>query len=132
MFFVILINILIICAFIYTLYILINYICMLLWRPSHLLYDYANFKTFMNYFQKLSEDPHKIMEIQHDRIYCSKNSSGYYNYYGCTTRFSICEIRIEDKIMILYPWSYIQYYFWLKNYIRKEKNTRKKGLFNEE
>lgn len=132
MFFVILIDLLVVCVIMYSIYLLINYICMMLLKPSHLLYDYADFNTFMNCFNKLSEDPRNFIEIEHDKIYFSKDGRRFYNCYNSATRFSLCEIRIEDKIMLLYPWSYVQYYFWFKNYIRKEKNTRRKGLFNEE
>lgn len=119
-------------------------------KNEHINYDYADFKTFINEFNKSLEGECKIYNSGfRDSIFVDRYKYDTTHVINEKEELIPCKkvldkhqtaylhadiIKFVDKGMILYPLSYIRYRLWKKKFIRENinKTKRVKGLFNED
>ena len=94
---------------------------------EHIEYDYVHFKTFLEEYKKYENDP----DLEHSKdgrsIFLMK-CDGYninkilYLHAGI--------VMINDKCMIFYPFSWLKYCIWMRQFKPTTTKKRVKGLWD--
>lgn len=101
-------------------------------KKEGLPYDYVIFDTFIKvynaYFTKYKHEPG--IKIKYG---FSGGSPGVLMYNkNCTLiNLTVDDVIFTDKCMIFYPWSWIRYRIWMKQFKPDKKGKRIKGLYKE-
>lgn len=91
---------------------------------EHLPYDFVTFETFMKEFDKYKDDP-KLdkSELFKGSIFLEKDKESIVYLHANIVKFN-------NKCMIFYPFDYIRYCLWKRNFTHKLKSKyRVKGLW---
>jgi|GEM_PF-6083353 len=89
-------------------------------------YDYVNFNTFLNEFNKYKDNP-KIKYSGIDSIILYNQDE-----FKSTLYLHAEIVKIKGKCMIFYPLDYYKYKKWLKNEVKLHiGNHRHKGLWSQ-
>lgn len=100
-------------------------------------YDWCDFKTFKKEFDKYKNNPQLHIEKFSDfSIFVKGMNLNYIVYLHANI------IKFNDKCMILYPFSWLRYRIWKRNFVKseiskkhlidkslKKESYRQKGLF---
>ena len=90
-------------------------------------YDWCTFKRFIKEFNKYKDHPElKAGEWGRSSIFlCEKFDNGYKD----TVYLHANIVQFDGKCMILYPYSYLRYCIWKRNFNKKAVDKRQKGLW---
>ena len=101
-------------------------------HKQNLPYDYVDFETFINvfnyYMDKYKDDPN--IDIRYgfggSPAIFMRMKNNYDNYF---IYLHADIVQFENKCMIFYPWSWIKYCIWMKQFVN---GKRVNGLWKNE
>lgn len=95
-------------------------------KDEKLPYDFVTFKTFMKEFEKYKDDP----RLQKYEWNGNKKSIFLEGVKGNVVYLHANIVKFNEKCMIFYPLDYIKYCLWMKKFHKKHKKRyRVKGLW---